>query len=409
MKASVPARTVLALGGVVAPHASPGSWLVSRAWLLDLLVVAGVFLYNLPIIPVFVDDAVAGIGLVLVSAVLCGPYLLRRRYPLGVLGVMLLAACVQLLLGAPLLAADAMLLFAVYNAATRYVWWVSLAGAILTVGWLLVAVVPHLGDDVVDVGQLGVLVVVTLWVWTWGTLVRIRREHVAGLRERAEQAERERETNARIAVAEERARIAREIHDIVSHSLSVVVLMSDGAAAKVDSEPERARSAMLHVRDTGRGALAEMRRMLGVLREDEPGSDAPQPGIAQLDALVAQSRTAGLPVELTVTGEQAVVSAGLGLTVYRLVQEALTNVRKHAGPAVTRVDVMLMYRPDEVEVRVTDDGTGSAGDARSGAGGHGVVGMRERVAAHGGTLTTGPRTDGGFEVIAVLPREEGSG
>ncbi len=366
----------------------------------------GVFLYNLPIIPVFVDDAVAGIGLVLVSAVLCGPYVLRRRYPLWVLGVMLLAACVQLLLGAPLLAADAMLLFAVYNAATRYVWWVSLAGTVATVGWLLVAVIPHLGDDVVDVGQLGVLVVVTLWVWTWGTLVRIRREHVAGLRERAEQAERERETNARIAVAEERARIAREIHDIVSHSLSVVVLMSDGAAAKVGSEPERARSAMLHVRDTGRGALAEMRRMLGVLRENEPGSDAPQPGIAQLDALVAQSRTAGLPVELTVTGEPAVVSAGLGLTVYRLVQEALTNVRKHAGADLTAVTVRVDCRPDEVEVRVTDDGRGAGSDS-VGASGHGLVGMRERVAAHDGTLSAGPRSGGGFEVVAVLPRDDG--
>src|SRR5699024_9166388 len=121
-----------------------------------------------------------------------------------------------------------------------------------SVAWLLVAVIPHLGDELLDVGQLGVLVVVTLWVWTWGTLVRIRRQFVAGLQERAEQAERERETQARIAVADERARIAREIHDIVSHSLSVVVLMSDGAAAKVDAEPARAKSAMLHVRDTGR-------------------------------------------------------------------------------------------------------------------------------------------------------------
>lgn len=376
---------------------------------MDLLVAVGVFLYNLPIIPIYADDAATAIGLLVTSAALCVPHLLRRRYPLLVLGVMLTAAFLQLLFNAPVLAVDAMLLFAVYNIATLYLWWISLTGALLTVGWLLVAVIPHLGDAFLDVGQLGVLVVVTLWVWTWGTLVRVRRQYIAGLRERAEQAERERDTNARIAVADERARIAREIHDIVSHSLSVIVVMSDGAATKVDAEPEQAKTAMLRVRDTGRTALAEMRRMLGVLRDDEPGSHAPQPGLDQLDALVEQSRAAGMPVALTVSGESSPLSQGVELTVYRVVQEALTNVRKHAGPAVRRVDVTLMYRPDEVEVRVADDGAGSAGDALSGPGGHGLVGMRERVAAHGGTLTTSPRTDGGFEVVAVLPREEGTG
>lgn len=365
----------------------------------------GVFLYNLPIIPIYVDDVIVGIGLVVVSAVLCGPYLLRHRYPIAVLGIMLAAACVQLLLGAPILAADAMLLFAVYNVATRYLWWVSLAGTVVTVAWLLVAVVPRLGADFIDVGQLGVLIVVTLWVWTWGTLVRIRRQYIAGLRERAEQAERERETNARIAVADERARIAREIHDIVSHSLSVVVVMSDGAAAKVDTEPERARTAMLGVRDTGRTALAEMRRMLGVLRDDEPGSHAPQPGVAELDSLIDQSRAAGMPVALSVGGDAVPLPQGVELTVYRVVQEALTNARKHAGPDLTRVDVQLSYRPGEVEVRISDDGRGTTSTAQSGAGGHGLVGMRERVAAHGGSLSVGPGAGGGFEVVAVLPRE----
>ncbi|WP_259461117.1 MULTISPECIES: sensor histidine kinase [unclassified Microbacterium] len=393
---------------VPGPVAGPGSWLRARIWLVDLLVVIGVFLYNLPIIPIFADGPGEVIGLIVVSAALCGPYLMRRRFPVGVLGVMLVAAFAQLLLGAPVLAADAMLLLAVYNVATRYIWRVSLSAAALTVAWLLVAVIPHLGEEVIDVGQLGVLIVVTLWVWTWGTLVRIRRQYMAGLRERAEQAERERENNARIAVVNERARIAREIHDIVSHSLSVVVLMSDGAAAKVKSEPARAKSAMLHVRDTGRGALADMRRMLGVLREDEPGSDAPQPGIDQLDALVAESRTAGLPVALSVSGNRASLSEGLGLTVYRLVQEALTNSRKHAGPHVTRVDVRLEYRDDEVEVRITDDGHGQAEDLEAVTHGHGLLGMRERVAAHHGTLRVGPREGGGFEVVAVLPREEGT-
>lgn len=407
MKAPVPMRAAPAAGGSVGsgPLPAPGAWLRDRMWLVDLLIAVGVFLYNLPIFPLYADGPASAIGLAVVSVALCSPYLLRRWYPLAVLGIMLIAACVQLAFGAPILAADVMLPLAVYNVATRYRWWISLAGALLAVAWLLTAVIPHLGEDVIDVGQLGVLIVLTLWVWTWGTLVRIRRQYMAGLRERAEQAERERETNARIAVADERTRIAREIHDIVSHSLSVVVVMSDGAAAKVDTEPERARTAMLGVRDTGRTALAEMRRMLGVLRDDEPGSHAPQPGVAQLDDLIDQSRAAGLPVALTVSGEAATLPQGVELTVYRVVQEALTNTRKHAGPDLTRVNVQLSYRPDEVEVRVCDDGRGPAIDQEPGSGGHGLVGMRERVAAHGGTLSAGPRAGGGFEVVVVLPRQ----
>lgn len=208
-------------------------------WLVDLLVAVGVFLYNLPIVPIYFRGPAHAVALLIVSVALCAPYLLRRRHPVGIFAFILVAAGAQLLLGAPLLAADAMLLFAVYNVATRYAWVISLPAALVVVGWLLVAVVPNLGDTFIDVGQLGVLIVVTFWVWTWGSLVRIRRQYVTGLQERAE---RERETDARIAVADERARIAREIHDIVSHSLNVVVVMSDGAASKVGSEPDRARS-----------------------------------------------------------------------------------------------------------------------------------------------------------------------
>ncbi|MFC0673848.1 sensor histidine kinase [Brachybacterium hainanense] len=407
MRQSAPASS----GAPVPAAPGPGSWFRERTWLVDLLVTMAVFLYNLPIFPLYARDPLHAVALLLVSAVICGSYLLRRRFPVGVLALMIATTSVQLLLGAPILAADAMLLLAVYNLAVRRTAPVSVLGALAAVAWLLIAVVPRLGEEFIDIGQLGVLIVLTAWVWTWGTLVRIRRQHVSGLQERAEQAERERETRARIAVAEERARIAREIHDIVSHSLSVVVLMSDGAAATVGSEPERARSAMLHVRDTGRSALAEMRRMLGVLREDEPGSDAPQPGMAQLAVLVEQSRAAGLPVALTVDGSPGGMSEGLGLTVFRIVQEALTNVRRHAGPGLRRVDVRIDCRPREVVLRVTDDGQGpGAGDA--GSGGHGLLGMRERAAAHGGTLHVGAAEDGGFEVVAALPREareEGAG
>ncbi|WDZ90602.1 sensor histidine kinase [Nocardiopsis sp. HUAS JQ3] len=382
---------------------APGSWLRECVWLLDLLVVLAVFVYNLPIFPAYVPDGPRLAALVIVLVGLCAPYLLRRRYPLAVLAVMLLAACVQVLLGTRLIPADVMLLFAAYNVATRFVWLISLPGAVAVVAWLLIAVLPRLGEDYIGVSELGSLVAVTALVWTWGTLVRIRRDYVASLQERARQLEREREAQAQIARVEERARIAREIHDIVSHSLSVIVLMSDGAASKVETEPQRAKTAMITARDTGRSALTEMRRMLGVLREDEPGSHSPQPGIAQLERLVEESKAAGLPVALRAEGDPAPLSAGLDLTVYRVVQEALTNVRKHAGPEVRNVQVRLRYRDTDLEVQITDDGQGFSDHPDSEPAGHGLVGMRERVAAYSGTLRAGMRPSGGFEVTAVLP------
>lgn len=382
---------------------APGSWLRERVWLLDLLVALAVFVYNLPTLAVYSSDPMRLAALTAVSAGICGPYLFRRRYPLAVLGVMLAAAFVHPLLGAPIIIADFMLLLAVYNVATRFQWWVSLPAAAATVIWLLFTVLPSLNEVFLNIGEFGLLVVLVAWVWTWGTLVRIRRCYVANLQEWARQLERERETQAQIAVAEERARIAREIHDIVSHSLGVVVVMSEGAASKVDSEPERARSAMLGVRDTGRTALAEMRRMLGVLRDDEPGSHAPQPGIDELEQLVQESKKASLPVMLIVEGEPVPVPVGVDLAVYRIVQEALTNARKHAGGSVRNVEVRLHYGGTELEVRVIDDGQGFRGEHDGQAVGHGLVGMRERVAAYGGTLRAGMRPSGGFEVRAVLP------
>lgn len=391
-------------GAAVRTVLGSDSWLRHRRVLVDTALAAGVFLYNAPIVPAYADGASNVAALLVVSGALCGSYLLRHRHPTAVLAAMLLAASIQVLLGTPLLVADVMLLFGVGNLAARRSWTTSIAGAALALAWLLVATVPQLGRDVLDVGQLGVLVVITLWAWTWGVLVRTRQQNLDALRERAEQAERRRDAEARIAVADERARIAREIHDVVSHGLSVVVLMSDGAAAKVDTEPARAKTAMLHVRDTGRTALADMRRMLGVLRQDEPGSRAPQPGIAQLDALIEHSRVAGLPARLTVHGDPATLSDGLGLTTYRLVQESLTNAHKHAGPDVTRVDVQLVVGSDDVEIRITDDGRGPSAHPEPFSRGHGLDGMRERVAAHGGALRAGPRGSGGFEVIVVLPR-----
>lgn len=380
-----------------------GSWLRERPWLTDLAVVLAVFAYNYALlsVPVYVPDGLwPGAG-VLVSVGLCAPYVLRRRYPLIVFGVIFLTAWLQLVLGIGTLAADFMLAFALYNVATRFRWAVSVPVAAAVVLWVLIGVVPQMDNGL---SQPFLVVVVA---WTWGTTARIRRDYVDGLEERARQAEREKETRARIAAAEERARIAREMHDIVSHSLSVVVVMAEGASSKARSEPERAEQAMLNVRDTGRTALAEMRRMLDVLRDGEPNSHEPQPGIAQLDRLVEESRAAGLPVEMTVRGEPVEVTAGVDLAVYRVVQEALTNARKHAGPSITRAGVQLRYCDETVEVRITDNGRGSGAHPGGEPGDHGLVGMRERVAAYGGTLRTGPRSSGGFEVVATLPARGG--
>lgn len=378
----------------------PSSRRRKRSWLVDVVVVLAVFAYNYILLdsPGYVPDGFwPGTGVV-VSVGLCAPYVLRQRYPLIVFGIILMTAWLQLVLSLGIFAADIMLAFALYNVAARFRWPVSVPAAAAGVLWVLFAVVPLM------TGNLSQPFIVVVVAWTWGTTARIRRDYVDGLKERARQLEKEKESQARIVAAEEQARIAREIHDVVSHSLSVVVVMSEGASSKARTEPERAEQAMLAVRDTGRNALAEMRRMLDVLQNGEPGSQGPQPSIAQLEQLIEESKASGLPAEMTVQGEPIEVSAGVDLVVYRVVQEALTNARKHAGPLLSKVAVQLRYEGNSLEVRVTDDGQGPG--ARPGSepgGGRGLVGMRERVAAYGGELRTCPRQGGGFEVVAMLP------
>jgi signal transduction histidine kinase len=236
-----------------------------------------------------------------------------------------------------------------------------------------------------------------------GTNVRGRRERMAFLEERTVRLERERDQQAQLAVAGERARIAREMHDVVTHNLSVMVALADGAVFAQGRTPERATAAMRQVSATGRQAITDMRRFLGVLRADEPDAlRHPMPGIAQLDALAEQVRAAGLPTRLRVSGEPSAVPAAAQLTAYRLVQEALTNTLKHA-PAGTRAEVRIACAADAVAVTVTDDGAAPPpppDPARSP--GHGLPGMRERAAAYGGRLTAGPLPGGGWQVAARL-------
>ncbi|GAC66915.1 sensor histidine kinase [Gordonia soli] len=378
------------------------------SWLPEIIIGAAVFAYNLPLLMEHSTHPLRFGVLVAVSAILCFALVARRTRPVGVAVTMLVAAIVQLLCGAPLIVADVMLLAAVYTVAALRQTVVSATVACAAVAWLLAAVIPNLDEDFVDIGELGVVLVVVGWVWTWGLLARLRRDRLTALRDRAEQAEREQRALADAAVAQERTRMAREIHDVVSHGLGVVVVLSEGAAAAVESDPQRARQAMLSVRDTGRSGLVEMRRMLGILRDDRDdrgGHDdvAPSSRITQLAALVETERSAGLPVRLQVEGDSSSSTADVGLTVYRVVQEALTNVRRHAGPDVGRVDVIVRFGADDVTIRVTDDGTGTRGSRTDDGTGFGLIGIRERVDAHGGRLYVGDRDVGGYELTAVFP------
>jgi signal transduction histidine kinase len=219
-------------------------------------------------------------------------------------------------------------------------------------------------------------------------------------KERASRAEREREERAKTAVTEERARIARELHDVVGHSVSVMTVQASAVRRLLRPDQEREREALLVVEQTGREALAEMRRMVGVLRRpEEAPALAPQPSLDHLDRLVEQAREAGLPVDLRVEGKPVQLPAGLDLTAYRLVQEGLTNALKHAR--AQRAEVFVRYGDEDIEVAVMDDGQGGSGDGVSG--GHGLVGMRERVSVYGGELEAGPRPDGGYRLRAKLP------
>ena len=238
--------------------------------------------------------------------------------------------------------------------------------------------------------------------WVIGFLVGRKLEEADAARERAERLERNREAEARAAVAEERARIARELHDVVGHSVSVMTVQASGVRRLLREDQEREREALLIVERTGREALAEMRRMVGVLRRpEEAPALAPQPSLERVERLVEQAREAGLPVDLRVQGEAVELPAGVDLTAYRLVQEGLTNALKHAN--ASHAEVLVNYADGAIEVTVSDDGKGLG---NGGGGGHGLVGMRERVSVYGGELDAGPQPGGGYRLRARLPVTE---
>ncbi|TWD79009.1 signal transduction histidine kinase [Kribbella amoyensis] len=243
-------------------------------------------------------------------------------------------------------------------------------------------------------------------VWAFGERRRTRGLYVAQLEERAAQLERDRDREAALAVSNERTRIAREIHDVVAHGLSIMIVQADGGLYAADASPEQAKKALATIGDTGRASLTEMRKMLGLLKQDtqpdlDPNQPRPQPGVSSLPELIDNVRDAGLTVAYEVRGEPRNLPALLGLTAYRIVQEGLTNTLKHAGPGA-RTSVTLDYGHEMLTVVVTDDGRGAA-VAPSTDPGHGLVGMRQRASISGGTVNAGPKAGGGYEVVARLP------
>ncbi len=334
----------------------------------------------------------------LCDAGLIVPLIWRRRYPEAVFAVVAAVGLLQWLITEPMVT-DVALLIALFTVAfERPLPTAVAAGVVLEVGVIMASVRWQLGDSWIRsiVGLSGLVAAALLL----GAVLRVRKAHLVALTERAARLEIERDQQAQIAAAAERTRIAREMHDVIAHSLAVIVTMADGAAAKLAREPERAQAAIQAISEVGRQALGDTRRLLGVLRDDRSDVDmAPQPGLDQLDELIDKLRDTGLDATLERQGRPFELAPGAELTVYRLVQEAGTNTLKHA-PAATTFRARLAFTYPSLIVEAVDDGP-PLGGAHFGAG-HGIAGMRERVALYGGTVQAGPSPDGGWLVRASL-------
>ncbi|MET9534986.1 MULTISPECIES: sensor histidine kinase [unclassified Streptomyces] len=344
---------------------------------------------------------------------LCAAVALRRRAPEKMLLLVTLLGVAQLVFDISPVPADFAMLVLIYTVAADGARWASrfglvgglCAGALAELRWHEETATSWVQEAVLTM----VATVPFILAWVMGDSVRTRRAYFAQLEERAARLEREREAQSKVAVAGERARIARELHDVVAHNVSVMVVQADGAAYVLDASPDQARQALETISSTGRQALAEMRRLLGVLRTGdapESGEYVPQPDVQQIEDLVEQVRVAGLTVDFRVEGTPRPLPSGVELTAYRIVQEALTNTRKHGGPDVG-ASVRLVYFDDGLGLLVEDDGRGAAHELYQDGGadgqGHGLIGMRERIGMVGGTLDAGPRPGGGFRISALLP------
>jgi signal transduction histidine kinase len=386
-----------------------------RSALFDLMVAGFVALLVLP-----VDRFRLG-GLGLIGLGMAAAMLWRRPFPLAVMAAVSALGLLQVTLfpsSADPRPFDIAVLIAMYSVVKygRRRWHGLLAAVPVVIG-AVIEVARHLPNASATGGlwrswgeSLFFILGFCAAVWLTAYTLRTRRLYVLGLEERAVTAEREREHLATIAVAQERATIARELHDVVAHSMAVMIVQADGASYALDQDPEQARVAMKQVAATGRDALEDMRRLVGVLRgagaDADSDGDRRRAGLDQLAALTDRARSAGLTLTVSEDVRPPSLPAAVELTVFRILQEALTNVLRHAGPGA-RVALCLRYRPGAVGVEVTDDGGGrlvteyvTSAVRRTG---HGLVGMRERVAVHGGTFAAGPKLGGGWSVTAEIP------
>jgi signal transduction histidine kinase len=370
----------------------PVAWRPSR-WDLALAVLLGLFALQGAFDADGVKDpAWAVIGLIECTAL---PLAFRSLWPLPVLGVTLAAAVAGDLLFDGLQLAGPVI--ALYTVARHHERRVSLAAGGIAAAGLAVPAAPRAGESPL----FGIVIyLVLVAAWAIGDNVRRRHAYLTRVQAREAAMEEEQQERARVAVAEERARIARELHDVISHNVSVMVLQAAAGADVFATHPERSREALGSIETAGREALAELRRLLSVVDapvDAGPGL-APPPGLDRLPELVERVRATGLDVSLTVSGDGRALPAGVDFSAYRIVQEALTNTLKHAHAATARVD--LRIGAHSLEVEIVDDGT-AAGEAPGR--GHGLIGMRERAAVFGGELQAGPRSQGGFVVRAFIP------
>ncbi|MDU0293191.1 sensor histidine kinase [Saccharothrix longispora] len=376
----------------------------------DSLIAGVLFVFDLGVVAA-ASDFVPLSTLLLVGTVLIVPIVFRRRYPLGAAYTILAGGVLQLLThgdvhngGIPFRGGDFALAVALYTVVAYvgrrqgllYAIWLA-AGTFTWASW-------RIGGGIDTAFIVFVIAVVFGFSWAMGEFVGARRAYHSELEQRLKLLETERDQQARIAVGAERSRIARELHDVVAHAVSVMVVQADGAGYAIKTNPELAEAAMRTISDTGRQALTELRRLLGVLRSEDQSSTqwAPQPGAGELHELAENLRAAGLPVRLETAGDLSALPAGLGLGVYRIVQEALTNTLKHAGSGASAT-VRVAQAGDHVDVEVADDGFGTPHDLVAVSGGNGLIGMRERAGVLGGTLEAGPNPGGGWRVRAVLP------
>jgi signal transduction histidine kinase len=378
------------------------AWLSRHPRLVDGLL--ALLLAALGVGSAFGRDRSALVALLLVLAMTI-PVVFRRRNPVAAFSVAVAAGVVQLAVVPGPSGADLAIPVLLYTLAAYRPRQVSLAGlAVCLVGSIVGVLAWTNGLDLYRkiAAALVIFCGTALIAWVFGDSMRYRRAYYAALEERAARLEREADAQAQIAAAAERARIARELHDVIAHHVSVMVVQADGAGYALDGSPERARRALAAISATGRQTLTEMRRLLGLLRSGDARAElTPQPGLGQLRELVEQARAAGMSVSLTQEGAPYPLPEGAELAAYRVVQESLTNTRKHAGVAAV-ASITLRYDQDGLVVQVSDNGQG---DAAAGDGtGHGLAGMRERVEMYGGTVIAGPLPQGGgYRVTARIP------